>query len=198
MSVLGLTIDYGPYGWLEVYDTSWTPNTTDAGQRRYCFGNQAQVSMWNLARFAESIRALIPDGKILEAAIMKDYGERFSERHREMALKKLGVTQYQAGRDDNMLEGLGKCLRLVETDMTLFYRKLANVEVEEAQWDALTDAQVLSRCMTLGTSRTLSLESIARPSLNGCAATETGERGTGWRLGAQGIDESNQPEICDA
>ena len=40
MSILGLTIDYGPYGWLEGYDPEWTPNTTDAGGRRYRYGHQ--------------------------------------------------------------------------------------------------------------------------------------------------------------
>src|SRR5436190_10000166 len=43
MSVLGLTIDYGPYGWLEGYDPNWTPNTTDAGGRRYRYGHQPHV-----------------------------------------------------------------------------------------------------------------------------------------------------------
>ena len=43
MSILGLTIDYGPYGWLEDYDPNWTPNTTDAGQKRYRYGNQANI-----------------------------------------------------------------------------------------------------------------------------------------------------------
>ena len=42
MSILGLTIDYGPYGWLEGYDPAWTPNTTDAQGRRYRYGNQPQ------------------------------------------------------------------------------------------------------------------------------------------------------------
>ena len=41
MSILGLTIDYGPYGWLEGYDPGWTPNTTDASGRRYRFGGPA-------------------------------------------------------------------------------------------------------------------------------------------------------------
>ncbi len=46
MSILGLTIDYGPYGWLENYDPDWTPNTTDKEQRRYRFGNQPQIAGW--------------------------------------------------------------------------------------------------------------------------------------------------------
>jgi len=53
MSILGLTIDYGPYGWLEGCDPMWTPNTTDTEGRRYCYGNQPQIGLWNLARLAE-------------------------------------------------------------------------------------------------------------------------------------------------
>ena len=53
MSILGLTIDYGPYGWLEGFDFQWTPNTTDAQGRRYCFGNQPQIALWNLTRLAK-------------------------------------------------------------------------------------------------------------------------------------------------
>ena len=48
MSILGLTIDYGPYGWLEGFDLRWTPNTTDAQGRRYCYGNQPDIAQWNL------------------------------------------------------------------------------------------------------------------------------------------------------
>ncbi len=143
MSVLGLTIDYGPYGWLEAYDPSWTPNTTDAGQRRYCFGNQAQMTMWNLARFAESLTLLVSDTKGLEESILSQYGERFTTNHKAMALRKIGITQGRLEEDDKLLEGLGKCLRLVETDMTLFYRKLANIQIDEVDVDGLTDTQVL-------------------------------------------------------
>ncbi len=55
MSILGLTIDYGPYGWLEDYDPAWTPNTTDAGGRRYCFAQQPHIALWNLVQLANSL-----------------------------------------------------------------------------------------------------------------------------------------------
>ena len=61
MSILGLTIDYGPYGWLEGFDPNWTPNTTDAQGRRYCFGNQPNIAHWNLARLAGALAPLIED-----------------------------------------------------------------------------------------------------------------------------------------
>ncbi|NWG88065.1 MAG: YdiU family protein, partial [Hydrogenophilaceae bacterium] len=60
MSILGLTIDYGPYGWIDNYDPDWTPNTTDAEGRRYRFGHQPQIAHWNLSRLAESLVPVFP------------------------------------------------------------------------------------------------------------------------------------------
>src|SRR5258706_362377 len=56
MSILGLTIDYGPYGWIDNYDPDWTPNTTDAQGRRYRFGQQPAIAYWNLTRLANAPR----------------------------------------------------------------------------------------------------------------------------------------------
>ncbi|MFM8728871.1 MAG: protein adenylyltransferase SelO family protein, partial [Planctomycetaceae bacterium] len=75
MSVLGLTIDYGPYGWLENFDPEWTPNTTDAAGRRYCFGQQPQIALWNLLQFANALVPLFPDTKPLQSGI-----DAYSER----------------------------------------------------------------------------------------------------------------------
>ena len=61
MSVLGLTIDYGPYGWLESFDPDWTPNTTDAATRRYRFGQQPAIAQWNLLQLANAVFPLIGD-----------------------------------------------------------------------------------------------------------------------------------------
>jgi uncharacterized protein YdiU (UPF0061 family) len=69
MSILGLTIDYGPYGWLEGYDPLWTPNTTDAQGRRYSYGSQPHIAQWNLARLAEALMPLIPGREALEQGL---------------------------------------------------------------------------------------------------------------------------------
>ena len=69
MSILGQTIDYGPYGWLEDYDPSWTPNTTDAGGRRYRFGNQSIVAHWNLVQLANAIVPLVGEADPLQNAL---------------------------------------------------------------------------------------------------------------------------------
>ncbi len=60
MSILGLTIDYGPYGWIDNFDADWTPNTTDAQRRRYRFGQQPNVAWWNLSRLAGALAPLLP------------------------------------------------------------------------------------------------------------------------------------------
>ncbi len=61
MSILGLTIDYGPYGWLESFDPNWTPNTTDAAGRRYRYAAQPQIVQWNLLQLANSLVPLVDD-----------------------------------------------------------------------------------------------------------------------------------------
>jgi len=66
MSILGLTIDDGPYGWLENYDPDWTPNTTDASGRRYRFGGQPQIAAWNLVQLANAILHLVEEVEPLD------------------------------------------------------------------------------------------------------------------------------------
>src|SRR5258707_1066991 len=72
LSILGLTIDYGPYGWLEGYDPQWTPNTTDAERRRYRFGQQPAIVGWNVARLADAFYPLAREVPPLEGV-----GERY-------------------------------------------------------------------------------------------------------------------------
>lgn len=126
MSILGLTIDYGPYGWLEDYDPSWTPNTTDASGRRYAYGNQPKIAMWNLAQLGN---ALIPlEGKIEPFQKGLDsYGETFEKGREEMLAQKLGLGQFDPATDTDLTNELFQLLRAAETDMTIFFRALANL-----------------------------------------------------------------------
>ncbi|MDZ7671031.1 MAG: YdiU family protein [Gammaproteobacteria bacterium] len=126
MSVLGLTIDYGPYGWLDDYDPDWTPNTTDAGGRRYRFGYQARIAHWNLAQLANAIYPLIEDTAPLEAGL-KRFERDYLEGWRDMMLAKLGLTEFQSATDAALLNDLNDVLQVVETDMTIFFRALADL-----------------------------------------------------------------------
>ncbi len=127
MSILGLTIDYGPYGWLENYDPGWTPNTTDAEQKRYRFGNQPQIAFWNLGQLANAIFPLIKKEQPLHDA-MDCYSETFEKGWQNMMANKLGLRTFDPNTDDDLCAELLLILQLVETDMTLFYRQLAKVD----------------------------------------------------------------------
>ena len=143
MSILGLTIDYGPYGWLEDYDPNWTPNTTDANGRRYRFGNQAQVAQWNLFQLANAIYPLIEQAEPLRK-ILNDYAELYDQKWQAMRALKLGLNAYKPTTDQTLNTELHEVLQLVETDMTIFYRKLADVDCENLQ---LSDAELLAPLM---------------------------------------------------
>ena len=126
MSVLGLTIDYGPYGWLEGYDFDWTPNTTDKQNKRYRFGNQPNIGLWNLLQLANALYPLIEDAAALEE-ILNGYNQNFHQEYLQMMKSKLGlITDNTADRD--LIKELETNLHLSETDMTIFYRNLSNVD----------------------------------------------------------------------
>ncbi|MBU2885031.1 YdiU family protein [Gilvimarinus agarilyticus] len=125
MSILGETIDYGPYGWLEGYDPNWTPNTTDAQGRRYSFGAQPNIGLWNLVRLANAIYPLIEEAQPLEEALAR-YSEVFAQRRSADMAAKLGFAHYK-DKDGELVEDLLRILQQTETDMTIFYRNLANI-----------------------------------------------------------------------
>jgi serine/tyrosine/threonine adenylyltransferase len=126
MSILGLTIDYGPYGWLEPYDPTWTPNTTDASGRRYRYGNQPSVGLWNMGQLLHAIQPLVEDQPAMEA-VLDHYIQTFEKGQYEMIARKLGLTPRASAEDEKLFEDLFEVLAAVETDMTLFFRTLPEV-----------------------------------------------------------------------
>ncbi len=127
MSILGLTIDYGPYGWLENFDPDWTPNTTDAQGRRYAYGKQPAIAQWNLSRLAGALAPLLPDHEILHAGLNR-YSDLFNEKHREMNAAKLGLLDLHEG-DAELVQDLFRIMQKLQIDMTLFFRILADVDL---------------------------------------------------------------------
>ncbi len=129
MSVLGLTIDYGPYGWLEGYEANWTPNTTDAEGRRYCFSNQPGIGQWNLLQLANAIYPLVKNVEPFQEALAY-YNTLFLKGWNDMMAAKLGLRSFAAETDDTLIGELVEILQLVETDMTIFFRKLPSITVD--------------------------------------------------------------------
>ncbi|MEG1228835.1 MAG: protein adenylyltransferase SelO family protein, partial [Flavobacterium sp.] len=130
MSIHGITIDYGPYGWLENYDPNWTPNTTDSQYRRYRFGNQPQIAQWNLYQLANAIYPLINETEQLEK-ILESFMDDFIKDYKAMFLSKLGLFTLSE-TDNDLIDELEADLQLTETDMTIFFRNLSAVEKSDS------------------------------------------------------------------
>jgi uncharacterized protein YdiU (UPF0061 family) len=143
MSILGLTIDYGPYGWLEDYDPNWTPNTTDAGGRRYRFGNQSQVALWNLVQLANAIYPLINEAEPLEKSL-EGYQTHYQQQWQTMMAQKLGLNAFEPQTDDALVAELLEILQLLETDMTLFYRLLADVGFDSGSFEQSSNEDLMA------------------------------------------------------
>ena len=134
LSILGLTIDYGPYGWLEPYDPAWTPNTTDESGRRYCYANQPRIGLWNLTQFGRALQPLLETAEGIEAGLAV-YRDTFDHTYRHLMAGKLGLATLEDADDEKLLADLFELLQIAETDWAIFFRKLADVPVD-AQSDA--------------------------------------------------------------
>jgi len=152
MSILGLTLDYGPYGFVEPYDPGFTPNITDASGRRYRFENQPGIAQWNLLRLANALYALFDAPEPLEQAL-RVYGETLETGLRAMFAQKLGLRSFHAEPhlhgdqvlppDQELVNDLSRALGAAEIDFTIFYRKLADVGAPDLPEDP-GDEQLLA------------------------------------------------------
>lgn len=122
MSVLGLSIDFGPYSMLDEYDLNFTPNTTDLPGRRYAFGKQGQIAQWNLWQLANSLFQVIEDEKFLEKTL-NEFGTYFWKKHDEMLCRKFGFEKLISG-DDDFFSQWQSLMQELSLDYTLFFNQL--------------------------------------------------------------------------
>lgn len=131
MSILGLTIDYGPYGWVDNYDPDWTPNTTDFQRRRYRFGQQAIIAQWNLYQLANAILPITGQASLLEQKLTS-FTEYYEQCWHNMMAEKLGLLEPNFSTDKELLTQLDRVMQLHEIDMTIFYRSLAEFDFRDS------------------------------------------------------------------
>jgi uncharacterized protein YdiU (UPF0061 family) len=133
LSILGLTIDYGPFGWIEPLDFSWTPNTTDREYRRYRFGAQPEIGFWNLVRLAEALAPLLGgDDRSREKAlraVLEKYPAAFEKHMDQVWCKKLGLEVPHPQLTQELLE----IFTHAELDFTLFLHSLSRVLYDFSQ-----------------------------------------------------------------
>ncbi len=138
MSILGLTIDYGPYGWADNFDPAWTPNTTDAQGRRYCFARQPEIARWNLERLAVALSAVASDGQALQESL-ELFDTTYAHEFQSTFAAKLGFAGWR-DEDAPLIMELFDLLQRVEVDMTLFFRTLADVAAQTPDLAILQEA----------------------------------------------------------
>jgi uncharacterized protein YdiU (UPF0061 family) len=135
MSILGLTIDYGPYGWMDNFDPRWTPNTTDAEMHRYCLGKQPGVARWNLERLAEALSTVAPSKAFLDEGLAH-FDATLQNSMTTMMAAKFGLLKWQ-DEDADLVETVFELMTHAEVDMTEFFRKLADVNSLEPKLEIL-------------------------------------------------------------
>jgi len=130
MSILGLTIDYGPYGFMDAYDPGFVCNHTDE-QGRYSFVNQPVIAHWNLRALALALSDLIPTPILIEK--LATFEEHFGGTYHALMRAKLGLTREVEG-DNQLIGGLLALMAKTRADYTLSFRNLIG---EDGDWLAL-------------------------------------------------------------
>lgn len=123
MSVLGLTMDYGPYAMMEEYDLGFTSNTTDLPGRRYAFGRQGNIALWNLNALANALFPLLGEAEPLEE-ILNGFERIFWNEFDGMMMRKFGIENFDPESDKEFLNGWQKMMIALKPDYTLFFTEL--------------------------------------------------------------------------
>ncbi len=129
MSILGLTLDYGPFGFLDAFNAHHICNHTDQ-QGRYAYARQPQAAHWNLGCLAQALSVVVSDHDAL-GDCLKRYADTFNRLHREAFLQKLGLTTLSNSADQGeaMVSSLLQMLHSAQADMTAFFRRLSHAVV---------------------------------------------------------------------
>ncbi|MDB5918475.1 MAG: hypothetical protein JWR40_2709 [Massilia sp.] len=127
MSILGQTIDYGPFGFMEAFDADHICNHTDQGGR-YSYANQPQVGHWNCYALGQALLPLIGDVDDAQGALAV-YQPEFEQSLDGLLHAKLGLRTAQAD-DRALFDAMFKLMQGGHVDFTRFFRALGNLTVE--------------------------------------------------------------------
>ena len=135
MSILGLTLDYGPYGFMEAFDSGHICNHTDQ-QGRYSYANQPQIGHWNCYALAQAMLPLIGEVEAAQQAL-DVYQPAFAAKLDELLHAKLGLTASAAHNDGDrtLFDAMFALMDANSVDFTLFFRRLGNLKANDAGGD---------------------------------------------------------------
>ncbi|XP_066574098.1 protein adenylyltransferase SelO [Amia ocellicauda] len=131
-SLLSITIDYGPFGFMESYDPDFVPNTSD-DEGRYKIGNQANAGLFNLDKLREALNPVLSTKQhILAKEILKEYPHIYERRIHELLKAKLGLLEDQE-HDGYLIAYLLKLMEDTRADFTMTFRSLSEISTQQLQ-----------------------------------------------------------------
>mmetsp|Transcript_25712 Transcript_25712/g.33684 ORF Transcript_25712/g.33684 Transcript_25712/m.33684 type:complete len:725 (+) Transcript_25712:68-2242(+) len=144
MSLLGLTIDYGPYGFMEYYDPEYVPNGSDGGGR-YSYKQQPEICRWNLEKFAEALAlgALSLESSL--PALERIYWETYDNAYMGKMKAKLGL-KTESEDDGKLISDLFDTMEATSADFTTVFRLLAEYSKNADEATTSTLSQKLAEC----------------------------------------------------
>lgn len=132
LSILGLTIDYGPFGFMDGFDPGHVCNHSD-DRGRYAYANQPAVGFWNLAALAQALLPLLGDADAateLALAAIEPYKETFMQAAERRMRAKLGLAT-RRDEDPALIDDLQQLMAAGHSDFTITFRRLAGFSTAE-------------------------------------------------------------------
>ena len=128
MSILGLTLDYGPFGFMEAFNQGHICNHSDH-QGRYSYVNQPHIGHWNCRALAQSLLPLI--GTVEEVQeVLTEYLPAYRATYDDILHQKLGL-ESKYPEDQKLFDTLFSIMQESQVDFTLFFRRLSTLKIEE-------------------------------------------------------------------
>uniref|UniRef100_A0A8C5VA56 Selenoprotein O n=1 Tax=Microcebus murinus TaxID=30608 RepID=A0A8C5VA56_MICMU len=148
MSIVGLTLDYGPFGFLDRYDPDHVCNASD-GAGRYAFSRQPEVCRWNLQKLAEALQPELPLA-LAEAALAEEFDAEFRRHRLQKMRRKLGLLGAPQEEDAALVAQLLDTMHLTGADFTNTFYSLSSFPVEPESPDLEEFLAVLTaQCASL-------------------------------------------------
>jgi uncharacterized protein YdiU (UPF0061 family) len=132
MSILGLTLDYGPFGFMEAFDASHICNHSD-NQGRYAYHMQPQICHWNCYALGQAMLPLIGEVDDVQQAL-SGYKTEFTGKLDQLLHAKLGLTTVQS-EDAELLDQMFATMQESHVDFTQFFRKLGDLQIDNKEMD---------------------------------------------------------------
>lgn len=193
MSILGLTLDYGPYGFMDEYDAAFVCNHSDH-HGRYAFNQQPEIGQWNLSRLAQAMLPLFdedPDAATEKAnALLPKYRQIFKEHYLKGMRAKLGLMV--AHEDDEAL--INELLEMMEqsrVDFTNLFRSLSSFKTGGDEHNEQLRDQFIAPALPCAREFSASLHVIGHERFDLWAKKYTG------RLEGEGLDNTERKMAMD-